>query len=111
MPDPLPPPAEPLPPPAERRLAPDRGLSPWALLVVLAGVLAGLGYAVFGGPGAWRTGCMIIGAALAVGGLLRLVLRKERAGLLAVRARGFDVTMLILAGAAVIVLALLVPGR
>lgn len=99
-------------PEPERRLAPDRGLSPWALLVVLAGVLAGLGYAVIGGAGSWRIGCMIIGASLGVGGLLRLFLPKESAGLLAVRARGFDVTMLILAGAAVVVLALVIPpGR
>ncbi|GAB3741943.1 hypothetical protein GCM10028864_06860 [Microlunatus parietis] len=94
----------------ERRLPPDRGLSPWALLIVLAGVLAGLGYAVLGGTGAWRVGSMIIGAALGVGGLLRLFLPKASAGLLAVRARGFDVTMLILAGAAVIALALVIPS-
>lgn len=97
-------------PEPERRLSPDRGLSPWALLVVLAGVLAGLGYAVIGGAGGWRIGCMIIGAALGIGGLLRLFLPKASAGLLAVRARGFDVTMLILAGAAVVVLSLVIPG-
>lgn len=90
--------------------APDRSSSPWALVIIGIGVLAGLGYAVFGGENAWRTGCVIIGAALGVGALLRLVLPKSAAGLLAVRGRAFDVFFLVLGGAAIIVLALLVPG-
>lgn len=90
--------------------APDRSSSPWALVIVGLGVLAGLGYAVLAGKDAWRVGCVIIGAALGAGALLRLVLPQRAAGLLAVRGRAFDVFFLVLGGAAIIVLALLVPG-
>ena len=90
--------------------APDRSSSPWVLVIIGLGVLAGLGYAVFGGENAWRVGCVIIGAVLGIGALLRLILPKDTAGLLAVRGRAFDVFFLVLGGAAIIVLALLVPG-
>lgn len=90
--------------------APDRSSNPWPLVIIVVGVLAGLGYAVFGGRDAWRLGCVIIGGMLGVGALLRLVLPKHTAGLLAVRGRIFDVGFLVLGGAAIIVLALVVPS-
>ncbi len=96
---------EPAPKPAA-----DRSSNPWPLVIIVAGALAGLGYAVFGGRDAWRLGCVIIGATLGIGALLRLVLPKPTAGLLAVRGRAFDVAFLVLGGAAIIVLALVVPG-
>lgn len=95
--------------PGPDRSADDRLHSPWALLIVVAGVLAGLGYAILGGRDAWRLGCVIIGGSLGVGALLRLVLPGKHAGLLAVRGRAFDVAFLLLGGAAIVILALVVP--
>ena len=43
-----------------------RALRAWPLLVVLAGVVAGLGIAVLG-PATWRAGCLVIGARWVVG--------------------------------------------
>ncbi|HLT62627.1 MAG TPA: DUF3017 domain-containing protein [Microlunatus sp.] len=94
----------------QTRPSADRSVNPWALVLVLAGVLAGLGYAVFAGENSWRIGCVIIGAALGLGALLRLVLPKAVAGLLVVRSRPFDVLFLGAGGAVIIVLAILVPG-
>jgi hypothetical protein len=54
----------------------------------------------------------MIGAALVVGAVERVVLADREAGLLQVRGKAFDVAVLALAGAAVIVLAVVVPpGR
>jgi hypothetical protein len=85
-----------------------RALRAWPLLVVLAGVVAGLGLAVLG-PGTWRAGCLVIGAALSLGAVLRMVLPSREAGLLQVRSKAFDTTFLLLLAAAVVVLAILVP--
>jgi hypothetical protein len=89
----------------------DRTARPWPLLVVVGGVAAGLGIALVG-TNSWRLGCLMIGGALAVGAVERLVLPARQAGLLEVRSRWFDVAVLGLAGAAVIALAIAVPdGR
>lgn len=83
----------------------------WPLLLVAVGVLAGL-VLTFLGPATWRAGSVVIGAAVVLGALLRLVLPTRDAGLLQVRSRGFDVAVMMLAGVAIIVLALAVPpGR
>ena len=83
----------------------------WPLLVVVAGVLLGLVVA-FVGDATWRAGSLVIGAALLVGAVERLVLPRRGAGLLEVRGKAFDVAVLALAGVAVVVLALVVPpGR
>lgn len=81
----------------------------WPLLVVVAGVLAGIGLAFLGGS-AWRPGCLLIGVSLLVGAAERLLLPAREAGLLEVRGKAFDVTVLALAGAAVLALALAVPS-
>jgi uncharacterized membrane protein YeaQ/YmgE (transglycosylase-associated protein family) len=81
------------------------------LLVVVVGVVAGLVIAWLG-ESTWRIGCLMIGAALVVGAVERVVLEDREAGLLQVRGKAFDVAVLALAGAAVIVLAVVVPpGR
>ncbi|MCL2465197.1 MAG: DUF3017 domain-containing protein [Micrococcales bacterium] len=59
--------------------------------------------------GYWRRGSMVIGGAIGLAGLLRLLLSDDSAGLLVVRARLWDAGVTGLAGLAVIVLALLVP--
>jgi uncharacterized membrane protein YdcZ (DUF606 family) len=86
-------------------------LRQWPLLVVVAGVLAGLLVAWLGAS-TWRLGCLVIGGALVVGAVERVVLTDREAGLLQVRGKAFDVAVLALTGAAVIVLAVVVPpGR
>lgn len=82
----------------------------WPLLVVLAGVVAGLVVATLG-QATWRAGCLLIGASLGLGAVLRLVLPSREAGLLQVRGKAFDAGLLVLLAVAVIVLAVLVPAR
>jgi len=78
----------------------------WPLLIVLACLAAGV---VLIALGYWRRGSMVIGGAIGLAGLLRLLLSDDSAGLLVVRARLWDAGVTGLAGLAVIVLALLVP--
>jgi hypothetical protein len=83
----------------------------WPLLVVVAGVALGLAVAWFSGNG-WRIGCLLIGAALLVGAVERLVLGEREAGLLQVRGKAFDVAVLAVVGLAIVALAIAVPpGR
>jgi hypothetical protein len=77
-------------PPARRRIDP--------LLPVIAGVAIGILVAALRQP---QAGMFVTSGALAVGALLRLVLRPRQAGSLVVRSRQVDV--LILAGLAVAV--------
>ncbi len=81
----------------------------WPLAVVVCGVLAGLLVAVLGSQ-TWRPGCVVVGAALVVGALLRLALSERGAGLLRVRGKGFDVAALLFTGMAIAALAMAVPG-
>ena len=86
-------------------------LRQWPLLVVVVGVVAGLVVAWLGET-TWRIGCLVIGGALVVGAVERMALADREAGLLQVRGKAFDVAVLALTGAAVIVLAIWVPpGR
>lgn len=89
--------------------APDRSGRMWPLLVVLAGVLAGLVIAVIG-EHTWRIGCLIVGTSLLLGAVIRTALPGRDAGLLRVRGRPFDITVLILGGIAIIALSIVVPG-
>ena len=82
-----------------------RSLRQWPLMIVIVGV-------AMIGEDTWRLGCLIIGSALGVGAVERIALPTKEAGLLQVRSRGFDITVLALAGAAIIALAIVVPeGR
>ncbi len=88
-----------------------RSLRQWPLLVVVIGVLAGLVVSILG-ESTWRLGCLLIGASLGVGAVERIALPSRDAGLLQVRTKAFDVTVLAVAGAAIIALAIVVPeGR
>jgi len=81
----------------------------WPLLVVVAGVLAGL-LTAWLGESSWRIGCFLVGGALLVGAVERAVLSDREAGLLQVRGKRFDVAVLAVTGAAVLVLAVVVPA-
>lgn len=73
------------------------------LLVVGAGLAAGA-------AGFWRTGGLVIGLGVLLGGLLRASLPAHRAGLLAVRGRRLDTAVLLVLGVGLVSLALSVPA-
>lgn len=77
-------------------------------LVVVAATLTGLALTV---AGAWRTGVIWMGASLLLGAACRLVLSERQAGMLRVRRKAPDVVMLLLAGVALVVLAVVVPEQ
>jgi len=80
-------------------------LGQWPLASVLTGVTVGL-FIVF--LGHWRAGNTLIGAAITVGGLLRLM-PQQRVGLLAVRNRAVDSILLLGVGIGVVILAWWIP--
>ena len=87
-----------------------RTLRAWPLVVVLAGVVAGLVIALVTESG-WRLGCLVIGGSLGIGAIERIALPSREAGLLQVRSKAFDAGMLMMLGAATVALAVLVPMR
>ena len=87
-----------------------KSLRQWPLLVIIAGVLAGLAIA-FLGQSTWRLGALVIGASLGVGAVERIALPSREAGLLQVRSKGFDVAVLLVGAVAIIALAIAVPDR
>jgi hypothetical protein len=58
----------------------------------------------------WRNGILIIAGGVVLAGLLRATLPDAAAGLLRVRGRIFDITFLLLVGAAIAVLGLIIPN-
>lgn len=77
----------------------------WPLAIVLAGVATGL---IIVATSHWRLGSTVIGAAITLGGMLRL-LPQQRVGLLAVRNKVLDSIMMLGVGIGIIALAFLVP--
>lgn len=77
------------------------------LATVLAVVAAGLLVVAFVD---WETGCVVLALGLLLGAGLRLSLPRRAAGALVVRGRVLDATLLLVAGLAVLALALSVPG-
>jgi hypothetical protein len=77
-------------------------------LVVLAVAVAGLAVVVLAD---WRLGIRVVGGALVTAALFRLVLRRRDAGMLAVRHRLLDATMLAGVGAVLIFLAQSIPNQ
>ncbi len=59
----------------------------------------------------WRLGTRVIGGALILAGLLRLVLRERSAGMLAVRHRLTDVGLLLFVGSFVVFLSESIPDQ
>jgi hypothetical protein len=76
--------------------------------VVLAGVLAGLGWMWLGSRQV-RGGMMTVAAALLLAAVTRLVLPERRAGLLVSRHRVLDVLTLAFLGAAIMTTVLVLP--
>lgn len=74
-------------------------------MVAVAGAVAGL---LVGLLVAWRLGALLVGAAVGVAALERLVLSDRLAGLLRVRSRGFDVTALTTMAVGIVVCALVI---
>jgi Protein of unknown function (DUF3017) len=58
----------------------------------------------------WRRGCGLVGLSLLIAGMARMLLPRDRIGLLAVRGRALDVCCALLLGGAVLVLAWIVPS-
>ena len=88
-------------------VAGDENLGGWALAVVLAAFSVGV---VLVAMHHWRRGAVVMGGAVGLAGLLRLVLPERLAGLLVVRSKAFDVITCGLAGAAMMILGMVVPG-
>jgi hypothetical protein len=91
-------PVAPPPPPARRR--------PDPLLFLLVGVAAGITVAALREP---QPGMFVVAATLAIGGVLRLLLRPRDAGSLVVRNRRLDVAVLLGLAVAIAVLAAVTP--
>lgn len=80
-----------------------------ALYLVILGV-CGTGIAVVAG-GDWRLGVRVLAAGLVVAALLRLVLPAKDAGMLAVRHRAIDVSVLAVLGGLIWFLAGDIPNQ
>ena len=77
-------------------------------LLVLVVVAVGMGIVVVG---EWRTGIRVVGSALLLAALVRLLLRARDAGMLAVRHKLLDAIVLIALGGALIFLAGSIPDQ
>lgn len=84
-----------------------KSMNQWPLLIVIGCALVGL---VLVWIGHWRWGASVVGAAMCLGGVERVLLSRRTAGLLQVRSKLFDLMVLFGSGLAIIVLALVVPG-
>lgn len=78
----------------------------WPLLLVLGCGAAGLGLVALNH---FRTGCILLGAAVLFAALARAVLPARRVGLLVVRSRIFDVIVLLSLGGGLVVVSVVVP--
>jgi DUF3017 family protein len=76
--------------------------SQWPILVVFAIFVMAFGLVV---TDFWRRGSLLIGIGVGVAAVLRLALPNGRAGLLVVRGRATDFTMMALVAAAVVYIA------
>jgi hypothetical protein len=95
-------------PPKPAQAAEPSGLAWLPYLIVLAGVAAGV-FTVFQGSKYAAQGTGLLGCALLVAGLARLVLPPRLAGLLSSRRRTSDVLAFTAFGAGVLVVALMLP--
>jgi MFS superfamily sulfate permease-like transporter len=80
----------------------------WPLFIVIVIVAVGL---LLVAADEWRRGLVVMGLALILAGLLRLLLPLRRIGFLAVRSRPVDVALTTGAGLAVVVITLATPYR
>ena len=77
-------------------------------LLVLAVTAVGVGIVIYG---AWRTGIRVMGGALVFAAGVRLLLSGRDAGMLAVRHKALDAAILVVLGAALIILAGSIPDQ
>jgi hypothetical protein len=77
-------------------------------LVVVVVTMVGLALVAFG---PWRRGVALVGFALLFASAMRLVTKESEAGMLRVRSRWFDVTMLAGVGIALLALAANIPDQ
>jgi len=77
-------------------------------LGVVVVTVIGLGLVAFG---PWRRGVSLLGFALLFAAAMRLVTNEDQAGMLRVRSRWFDVTMLAGVGIALLALAANIPDQ
>jgi Protein of unknown function (DUF3017) len=87
---------------------PGGGKKPGTIAFVGAMVLAAIGIVVTA-AGPWRQGAGYVGGALLLACLVRLLLPERMAGMLRVRRKVVDVTILGVMGFGVVVLALVIP--
>ena len=59
----------------------------------------------------WRAGIVVVGVAFVVGAVARSVVPIDHTGMLRVRGKAFDIFWMSLLGAALIVLAVLIPSQ
>jgi uncharacterized membrane protein YjjP (DUF1212 family) len=79
----------------------------WPLVLSLLVAATGLVVLTFYN---WRNGVLVFAGGILLAGLLRATLSDTAAGLLHVRGRAFDTTLLLLVGAAIATLGLIVPN-
>lgn len=77
-------------------------------LVVLAGAVMGV---VIAATGPWRTGVSWLGISLLAGAAARVALPTDVAGMLEVRRKSLDVTILVVFGALLLFLAATIPDQ
>ncbi|WP_309233991.1 DUF3017 domain-containing protein, partial [Dietzia sp. SYD-A1] len=74
----------------------------WPLALVLVGIVVSLGFVMFE---RWRRGAFLLGIMALAAAVLRAVVPDERARLLGVRGKGFDVAFYLAVGVVVLWLA------
>ena len=77
-------------------------------IVVVLTTLVGLAVVAFG---PWRRGIALIGFSLIFAGAMRLVTKEDEAGMLRVRSRWFDITVLTGVGLSLLALAANIPDQ
>lgn len=86
--------------------SPKTWLTEWPIAVVAVGIASSLIMVI---AGEFRTGALVLGAAVAAAGLLRLVLPETQAGLLRSRSRRADLAVLLVLSAGMLATAFWVP--
>jgi hypothetical protein len=98
-------PTEPVQPEPRRRPSTFGGL---IYLVVVATTVVGL---ILVAVGSWRRGLVLVGIGFVFAAGMRLVINEGESGMLRVRGRWFDVTVLGVVGASLIALAITIPDQ
>lgn len=84
---------------------------PYGTAVVAGALLASVLGLLVVAIGPWRIGSGIVGSAMIVSAMARLLLPERHAGLLRIRRTGSDVLAMTVLGVAIVLLAVLVPDQ